>query len=119
MRPAGVFVSGYCGGAGLVPSPGNNGTSKGSPEMAQKRRRARGVPPTWRKNDVGSEVFPRHGTETTSGATMIILADHQRSRKKIPAQPSGYSHKILKILFSFKNAFCFIEFCCHCFCNFC
>lgn len=89
------------------------------PDMAQKRRRARGVPPTWRKNDVGSEVFPRHGTETTSGATMIILADHQRSRKKIPAQPSGYSHKILKILFSFKNAFCFIEFCCHCFCNFC
>src|SRR5699024_9915514 len=146
MRPAGVFVSGYCGGAGLVPSPGNNGTSKGSPtwrkndvgpealprhgaktmsgqrcfpDMAQKRRRARGVSPTWRKNDVGPEVFPRHGTETTSGATMIILADHQRSRKRIPAQPSGYSHKILKILFSFKNAFCFIEFCCHCFCNFC
>ena len=67
MRPAGVFVSGYCGGTGLVPSPGNNGTSKGSPEMAQKRRRARGVPPTWRKNDVGPEAFPRHGAKTTSG----------------------------------------------------
>src|SRR5699024_9599715 len=50
------------------------------PDMVQKRRRARGVPPTWRKNDVGPEVFPptwrkndigpevfpRHGTKTMS-----------------------------------------------------
>src|SRR5699024_9089083 len=37
------------------------------PDMVQKRRRARGVPPTWRKNDVGTEVFPRHGAKTISG----------------------------------------------------
>src|SRR5699024_11362228 len=100
MRPAGVFVSGYCGGAGLVPSPGNNGTSKGSPtwrkndvgpeafprhgaktmsgqrcfpDMAQKRRRARGVSPPWRNNAVGLEVLHRHGTATTSVAMRIIV----------------------------------------------
>src|SRR5699024_12733440 len=109
MRPAGVFVSGYCGGAGLVPSPGNNGTSKGSPtwrkndvgpeafprhgaktmsgqrrfpDMVQKRRRARGVSPTWRKNDDGQEEHPREGTNMASDAMIIHLADKQRCRER-------------------------------------
>src|SRR5699024_12382363 len=37
------------------------------PDMAQKRCRDRGITPTWRKNDVGTGVFPRHGAKTMSG----------------------------------------------------
>ena len=34
--------------------------------MAQERCRAGGVSPTWCKNDVGLEAFPRHGTRAMS-----------------------------------------------------
>src|SRR5699024_432785 len=37
------------------------------PDMARNRCRARGVSPTWHKNDVGAEVFPRHGVKPMSG----------------------------------------------------
>ncbi len=35
--------------------------------MARKRCRGRGVLPTWLGNDVGAEVFSRHGAKTMSG----------------------------------------------------
>src|SRR5699024_11174584 len=47
-----------------------NGTMSGQrhfPDMARNRCRARGVSPTWHKNDVGAEVFPRHGVKPMSG----------------------------------------------------
>ncbi|WP_281182407.1 hypothetical protein [Lacicoccus qingdaonensis] len=35
--------------------------------MAQNRRQGSGVFPTWRRNDVGTAVFSRHGIKPMSG----------------------------------------------------
>ncbi len=51
---------GRCDGRSLI-------IARHSPDMAQKRRQERGVTPTWRKNDVGTEAVSRHGAETMSG----------------------------------------------------
>src|SRR5699024_4025691 len=52
------------------------------PDMAQKRCRDRGVSPTWRKNDVGTEAFPRHGATTMSGQRRFPDMAQKRCRDR-------------------------------------
>src|SRR5699024_5612288 len=54
----------------------------GRTDMVQKRCRDRGVSPTWRKNDVGTEAFPRHGATTMSGPTRFADMAQKRCRDR-------------------------------------
>src|SRR5699024_5738704 len=56
------------------------------PDMAHKRRRDRGITPTWRKNDVGTEALPRHGAKTMSGQRQYpdMAQKRRRDRGKAP-----------------------------------
>src|SRR5699024_12620505 len=64
-----------------------------SPDWAGKRRRGRGVPPTWRVNGVGTETFPRHGAKTTSGQRHYPDMAQKRRRDR-GITPTGHKNDV-------------------------